>query len=252
MKFKLTNEKHSIKFWIAWLLLGIILVMGYTELVSAENNPCGGTNYYLGTFKQNTTINLTETCEGSSFSNLTGIIYPNGYYEVFNLEMEKNGINYYYQFSNDSQIGCYTYTTLCDVNGINVPDNTDFQITPTGIIQNTGMIVTFVFVILILFIISLYKIFNSHSKVEVTLFISISYFFLLILSYLSWKLTENYLYNMQWIINFFYIMFMIILISMFPLIIGLVIYLFFSMFNERKMKELTGMGYSSEEAKRYK
>lgn len=149
----------------------------------------------------------------------------------------------------------YSYQIKCQGTDISGYATGFFEVNPTGKDFSVSISIfecLFLFYILFLFIITATKIFHSNSKIEVILFCCISYFLLLILSYLSWKLSENYLFNMEWIINFFYITFMIVLICMFPLIIGIVIYLFFSIFNEKRIKELTDMGYSPEEAKKYK
>jgi hypothetical protein len=118
----------------------IILMMGMMllTLVSAEANRCGNENYYLGEFKINSYFGLTQTCDDSSYSNMTAIKYPDGTYESFNLAMTKDGDNYNYTFFNTSQIGCYTYTISCDVAGVVTSDNTDFQITPSGFVNTLG------------------------------------------------------------------------------------------------------------------
>ncbi len=60
------------------------------------------------------------------------------------------------------------------------------------------------------------------------------------------------MYDLQWIVSLFYMLFIITLILMFPFIIGMVFYLFLNIFNERNMREMTAMGYSREETKHYR
>lgn len=147
MKFKLTNEKHSIKFWIACLLLGIILVMGYTELVSAESN--------LGTFKQNTCFDLYQTCDDCTYVNLTAIKYPNGTIETMNLDMVKINQDFTYNFCNSTNLGDYTYTVAGDKRGVYSIETMSFEVTPSGedlSLQNTVIqLVMILFLILLIF-----------------------------------------------------------------------------------------------------
>jgi len=79
-----------------------------------------------------------------------------------------------------------------------------------------------------------------------------SYFISLTLIFTLWKFAENYMYDLQWIVSLFYMLFIITLILMFPFIIGMVFYLFLNIFNERNMREMTAMGYSREETKHYR
>lgn len=158
MKFKLTNEKNSIKFWIAWLLLGIILVMGYTELVSAESN--------LGTFKQNTCFDLYQTCDDCTYVNLTAIKYPNGTIETMNLDMVKINQDFTYNFCNSTNLGDYTYTVAGDKRGVYSIETMSFEVTPSGKDGNEN-IVFFIFIILLIYAITFLGLFNGNAPVTI-------------------------------------------------------------------------------------
>jgi len=112
----------------------IILMMGMMllTLVSAEANPCGGTNSYLGTFIQNEPIELYQYCDDCSNVNFTSMQYPNGSRENFNLYTTKTNQNFNYLFLNSSLIGCYSYTVCGDKGGVYSCEMIDLMVTGNG------------------------------------------------------------------------------------------------------------------------
>jgi len=225
---------------LMFLMLGMFLV----SLASAES---------IGTFKQDECVDLIQTAVNSSYVKISSITYPDSK-QVLDAEvtMEKLDNYYNYTFCNTTNLGTYQVSGYGDELGIDQIWAYTFEITPSGILSNVGILITFLFIVLILFTLSFYKIFNSNSKIEFIIFSISSYFMILIFIFMSWKISENYLYNMEWIVSLLYIIFLVVLILMFPFIIFLILYLFYNMFTERNMKEMIDMGYSPEEAKRYK
>ena len=112
----------------------IILMMGMMllTLVSAEVNPCGNQNEFLGTLEQNTTITLTATCDDCSYVNVTAMKYPNGTTDFFNLATTRSNRDFYRTFSSTQETGCYTYTLLGDKGGVQITAYKDFLITYNG------------------------------------------------------------------------------------------------------------------------
>lgn len=121
----------------------IILLVG---IVNAEENNCGSQSSFLGTFKQNDTIQLLQICDDCTYVNFTSMKYPNGEYESFNLGMTKTNQNFNYTFSNTSKIGCYIYTVAGDKGGIYTMESIYFEVTPSGYVNTLG----FYFLIFIL------------------------------------------------------------------------------------------------------
>ena len=224
------------------LFLGIFLI----SLVSAESGES------IGTFAQGDCVELIQTCADCTYVKLSSVSYPNSTRVLGLTTMTKTGTFYNHTFCDTTHLGIYKVDGYGDELGVDTVFSYTFEITPSGILQNIGILITFIFITLALFILSFYKIFNSNSKVEMLIFSIFSYFLLLIFIFMSWKISENYLYTMEWIVSLFYILFLITLILMFPFIIFLVLYLFYNMFNEKNMKEMTDMGYSPEEAKKFR
>ena len=226
---------------LMFLMLGMFLI----SLASA-------TVETLGVFKQNENIDLIQSGAGLTECNISSVKYPDSTNALINAEMTYTNNEFNYTFNNASELGTYIVNGFCGNATDYVYWAYDFEITPSGIVSNVGILITFLFIVLILFTLSFYKIFNSNSKIEFIIFSISSYFMILIFIFMSWKISENYLYNMEWIVSLLYIIFLVVLILMFPFIIFLILYLFYNMFTERNMKEMIDMGYSPEEAKRYK
>lgn len=87
----------------------------------------------LGTFSQNSTITLSNSCINSSYSNITRLTAPNSSIILNgNISMTKSGDNYNYTFSNTSDIGRYLVYGKCDENGINSIWLYKFEVTANG------------------------------------------------------------------------------------------------------------------------
>ena len=103
------------------LILGIFFIslVGALDLVN------------LGTFKAGENVTLYQNCPSCTFVNITSVITPNGII-TFNDVMDNVGTEYFYNFTNTSAIGDYTYSTLGDKDTILKQENILFSITPTG------------------------------------------------------------------------------------------------------------------------
>ena len=106
------------------ILLTLILGMFLISLVSSTS---------IGTVKQNTAIELTQTCSNCTYVNLTKILYPNNIHALLGeFSMTKNGTNFNYSFSDTNNLGNYVYSTCGDLNGIVTCQSVSFEVTPSG------------------------------------------------------------------------------------------------------------------------
>lgn len=115
-----------------------------------------------GEFQINTEIQLIQKCPSCSYSNLTSISYPNGTI-FFNEEMEKNGINFNYTLPDSSQEGRISYGVIGDKNGISPPkeETLCIELTPTGNSIDTGESLIYIWILIILGILSALGIYLS-------------------------------------------------------------------------------------------
>ncbi|UCD20924.1 MAG: hypothetical protein JSW08_00030 [archaeon] len=136
------------------LLLPLIFVflisLGF--LVGAEVNPCGNDDSFLGTGRQNQNITLKQICDDCTYVNLTGIKYPNQELDLLNVEMTQSGVNFYYTFTNTSQLECYSYQVCGDKDGGFECETIWFKITPSGFTSTFPFFIIFIIIIVLIFI----------------------------------------------------------------------------------------------------
>ena len=115
-----------------------------------------------GEFQINTEIQLIQKCPSCSYSNLTSISYPNG--TVFlNEVMEQTGINFNYTLPDSSQQGIISYGVIGDKNGISPPkeETLCIELTPTGNSIDTGESLIYIWILIILALLSALGIYLS-------------------------------------------------------------------------------------------
>jgi hypothetical protein len=115
-----------------------------------------------GEFEMNTEIQLIQKCPSCSYTNLTSISYPNGTV-FYNVEMEKNGVNFNYTLPDSSQQGIISYGVIGDKNGISPPKEETLCIllTPTGNSIDTGESLIYIWILIILAVLSALGIYLS-------------------------------------------------------------------------------------------
>lgn len=119
------------------LIFGILLL----NIASAEVQT-------LGVFKQRETINLIQTCDNSTYSNVTRVTYPNGNFVINeHTKMTKVGSNYNYSLLTTEQLGQYIVYGECDENGVITTWVYDFDITPSG--EGESLIGLFIIIFLV-------------------------------------------------------------------------------------------------------
>lgn len=104
----------------------------------------------LGTFEQNTCIDLKQSGVGFTECNITGVSYPNSTKALSGAIMNKNETLYNYTYCSTSALGEYIVDGVCT----NVSDSVvwayDFKVTPSGREATTSeSILSFVFVLVL-------------------------------------------------------------------------------------------------------
>lgn len=105
-----------------------------------------------GTFKQDSSILLIQTCSDCSYINLTGITSPDSSLALGETPMVLNGGQYQYTFTNTSQRGIYTVTGRGDDSYSDVWCYT-FEINGYGASVSTSQIIGYALMLIITFII---------------------------------------------------------------------------------------------------
>jgi len=87
----------------------------------------------LGTFESGNNVTLIQSCDSSSYSNITKITYPNSSLAIDSeISMVANGNTYSYVFSNTQPLGRYLVYGHCDEAGDDTVWAYDFSVTSTG------------------------------------------------------------------------------------------------------------------------
>lgn len=101
----------------------------------------------LGTFQLDSTVNLIQACDNSSYSNISRIVYPNSSFALnTQTSMSGSNNNYEYSYSGTDLIGQYLVYGNCDENGVQTEWVYNFWITYTGDnvdLSNTILVIAF-------------------------------------------------------------------------------------------------------------
>ena len=107
------------------VLLALLMLIVITSSVLGQQT--------LGTFESGNDVTLIQSCDASSYSNITKITYPNSTLAVDSeLAMVANGNTYSYIFSDTDDLGDYLVYGHCDEKGTDTVWVYDFEITSTG------------------------------------------------------------------------------------------------------------------------
>jgi hypothetical protein len=112
----------------------------------------------LGTFQQNSNINLIQQCTNSTYANITRVILPNSTFALNGqFAMTKLGDDYSYTLSlgNTSLLGEYLVYGICNEDGSKIGWQYNFYITTTGdkvSLSNIILVIAFLVIAGILFI----------------------------------------------------------------------------------------------------
>lgn len=106
-------------------LLALLLLIVLTSSVLGAQT--------LGTFESGAEITLIQSCDSSTYSNITKLSLPNSTLVIdADTAMIKNGDTYALAFDNTKQLGRYLVYGHCDEVGVDTVWVYDFQITRTG------------------------------------------------------------------------------------------------------------------------
>jgi hypothetical protein len=98
--------------------------------------------------KQNNTANLIQGCDGSTYSNITSILYPNTLFALigeYPMNVSSDD-NYNFSFTDTQSIGKYIVYGHCDENGVDTNWAYDFEVTPSGFINSIYLYVIILFI----------------------------------------------------------------------------------------------------------
>ena len=108
-------------------MIGLIVVLlGAMSFVSSQ------TVQSLGPQRQNSCVDLKQTCANCTFVNVTAVIYPNSTQALGESEMDKIGTQYNLTFCSTDALGVYIYWTFGDPDGTDTVSGVSFPVTTIG------------------------------------------------------------------------------------------------------------------------
>lgn len=150
-KLKKMAEDYAITTKAIMLIIASIFLI---TLATAETQT-------LGTFQQDTCINLIQTCSNCTYVNISSVIYPNSTQALGQVAMTKNGVDYNYTFCKANVTGQYIVNGYGDVDGVVEVWTYDFDVTENGRENPEGIIkIFFIIIFLIILIGAVFSILN--------------------------------------------------------------------------------------------
>lgn len=115
------------------ILIAIVTSIFVIVLIGRASALCELQDADIGTFKQNSVVNLWQTCPDCSYVNISQVLYPNSSQALGQVQMTNQGTTFNYSFDDTTQLGDYVYKTYgnSSANGI-CTQNVGFTINGSG------------------------------------------------------------------------------------------------------------------------
>jgi len=151
--------------------------------------------------------------------------------------------------NNFSEIGdSYYYNIYCECDDCSIIANfTDLG----GFAEETSKAVFYIgilFLLLILFIASIYGASVSEQLWSKTGLGGVAYLLMVAITFIAWMMSANFMTSAPFMIEFLRIAFIVLTVAIFPVLIGLFVYGFWMMMRIDEIKKLQEQGYSDTEA----
>lgn len=157
--------------------------------------------------------------------------------------------------SNFSTVGNYAYLVQCNgtVSFGGCAEKGLFMVTPTGIEASTGRSIVdmgLLLVLLVFFIGSVFIFVSFDNLLARVGTVGFGYLLLIAITFISWNMANDFLLSAPFIAEFFRILFFVLIIGLFPLLIGGFAWYVLMIFKIKEIQRLMDKGFSEEDAKR--
>lgn len=232
------------------LILAFFIIL-ISPLVSSEIQS-------LGTFKQNSCVDLVQTCANCTYTVLQDVTYPNSTSACPTCAevMTENIANKWeYNFCNTDALGKYIVTGYSDVESVDTVWAYDFEVTPNGEAISGGKATFYVSLLaflLIFFGICLYF-FNKTESLNVKVgSFGFGYLLLVAIVFVAWTMANDFFTSIRFVSSFLRVLFITLMVGAFPMLLGGLAYYFIMLFKIKEIERMMnkGMPYS-ESLRRY-
>ena len=226
----------------------IFTVMAIMPMASAQTS--------LGTFAQNSSISLIQTCDNSTYSNITRILFPNSTFIInsqTNMTKADDNYNYILRYNWTQDTGTYLVYGVCDEFETYTSWQYDFTITPNGEEATIGTAVFYIGIFLVLiffFAICIYAFVHFDNLLARVAMIGLGYLLLMAITFIGWNMAQDFLTSSPFLIEMLRILFWVMIVGLFPLIIGGFAWYVLMLFKIKEINNLMEHGMDMQEAER--
>ena len=231
------------------LLLGIFLI-SFTSAIES-----------LGTLKQGECVEIKQACASCTYTNISSVSYPNSSIALSNVVMTDSGNGgWNYTFCNTNDLGRYDIIGKGDKDSIETSFATYFKINSSGTESSIDKALIYLgslFILIFLFIICLFLIHELPSKdncdddgilisinrlkyIRPVVYV-ITYMLLMVINFVTSNIGFLYLEDTM-MGDLFFKLYRIMMLALLPMIIIWFIYIFYSIFQDREVKNMIDRG----------
>lgn len=240
-KFKLILSKE--RNIIMLMLLSILLSILITDLASAVIED-------FGSAKQNECISLVQQNEGVVFETIASVQLPNKQFVILNTNMTSQGSGFYnYSFCNTSQTGKYF------VNGFDTDESWTyyFLITPNGenpSVSNAIFYIGLLALMGVFLLLVMWAYMQDQSQLARLWWFAFMWIPIISILFVGWNMARDFLSSQGMIEDTLYFGWIVPLILYPFLLLGLALYTFYWIYQNKEVQKLLNRGFSVDEAQR--
>lgn len=190
------------------------------------------------------------TCSFHLYNGTGSHLFKNNYAvgsdDILDYEQIINGGNF-------TKAGQYAYVFQCNNSAEGGYYSNSFMVTPNGEIATTGKAIFYIgllFVLLFFLGVSIYFFTDTDNLLGKVGSLGVGYLLLIAVTFISWNMASDFFISATFLINMMEILFYVLLIGLFPLIIGLFIWYFLLLWKIKEIERLMSKGFSYEDANR--
>ena len=165
--------------------------------------------------------------------------------------------NFDYSFDvsagNFSEVGDYYYIIQCNNSYLGGFIEVPFEVTPNGLELSTSRAIVDIglLLILIIFLIGAVILFMESENLLVRVgTLGLGYLLLIAINFIAWNMASDFILSAPFIASMFKIMFFVLIVGLFPLVLGLFIWYFLMLWKIKEIERLMTRGLDFNEASR--
>lgn len=180
------------------------------------------TEIEMGVYQKGSCVELIQLCGDCTYNNITSIIYPNVTKVILDEEMTKRGTEYNYTYCFPNVTGEYLVNGVGDLGGSDNVWVYVVTLTPDGEMPTTSKLLFHygsIFILFLFFSLTVVGIFKFDNYIGKFALYWVAHVLLIAITFMLWNGSTNLLTSAPFVISFFWLFFLFITISAFPMVI---------------------------------